>query len=107
MGEAARQGQLLAEWEASPAGREKMAFWDALASEASDVPDGPMQRGDFITIALRGDAGKPRPARVIQADHFINLQTLIVLPLTSTILDPPLVRMTVEYLGTVVMILWR
>ena len=55
-----------------------------------------MQRGDLITVALQGDAGKPRPALVIQADHFANLPTLIVLPLTSTILDLPLVRVTVE-----------
>jgi Protein of unknown function (DUF3018) len=34
--EAARQARLLAEWEASPEGREEMAFWDALASEAWD-----------------------------------------------------------------------
>jgi hypothetical protein len=34
--EAARQARLLAEWEASPAGREEMAFWDALAAEAWD-----------------------------------------------------------------------
>jgi len=32
--EAARQTRLLAEWEASPGGREEMAFWDALAAEA-------------------------------------------------------------------------
>ncbi len=31
--EAARQARLLAEWEASPAGRKEMAFWDALAAE--------------------------------------------------------------------------
>jgi len=37
--EAARQAQLLTEWEASPAGREEMAFWDTLASEAWDAPD--------------------------------------------------------------------
>ena len=55
-----------------------------------------MQRGELITVALQGDAGKPRPALVIQADHFANLPTLIVLPLTSTILDLPLVRVTVE-----------
>src|ERR1700693_952858 len=55
-----------------------------------------MQRGDLITVALQGDAGKPRPALVIQADHFADLPTLIVLPLTSTILDLPLVRVTVE-----------
>jgi len=55
-----------------------------------------MQRGDLITVALQGDAGKPRPALVIQADHFTNLPTLVALPLTSTILDLPLVRVTVE-----------
>jgi mRNA interferase MazF len=35
-----------------------------------------MQRGDLITVALQGDAGKPRPALVIQADHFTNLPRL-------------------------------
>jgi mRNA interferase MazF len=55
-----------------------------------------MQRGDLITVALQVNAGKPRPALVIQADHFTNLPTLVVLPLTSTILDLPLVRVTVE-----------
>jgi hypothetical protein len=34
--EAARQARQLAEWEASSAGREEMAFWDALAAEAWD-----------------------------------------------------------------------
>ena len=37
--EAARQARLLAEWEASPAGREEVAFWDALAAEAWDETD--------------------------------------------------------------------
>jgi hypothetical protein len=37
--EAARQCRLLAAWEASPAGRDEMAFWDALAQEAWDTPD--------------------------------------------------------------------
>ena len=38
--EAARQARLLAEWEASPAGRQEMAFWDALAAETwDDEPD--------------------------------------------------------------------
>jgi hypothetical protein len=38
--EAARQARRLAEWEASPAGREEMAFWDRLAVEAWDAePD--------------------------------------------------------------------
>lgn len=55
-----------------------------------------MQRGDLITVALRGDAGKPRPALVIQADHFADLPTVVVLPLTSTLLDLPLLRVTIE-----------
>ena len=37
--EAARQARLLSEWEASAAGREEMAFWDALAAEAWDERD--------------------------------------------------------------------
>ena len=55
-----------------------------------------MQRGDLITVALQGDAGKPRPALVVQADHFADLSTIVVLPLTTTILGLPLVRVTVE-----------
>jgi mRNA interferase MazF len=45
---------------------------------------------------LQGDAGKPRPALVVQADHFADLSTIVVLPLTTTILGLPLVRVTVE-----------
>jgi mRNA interferase MazF len=55
-----------------------------------------MRRGDLVTVALRGDAGKPRPALVIQADHFAELSTVVVVPLTSTLLDLPLVRVTIE-----------
>ena len=55
-----------------------------------------MQRGDLVTVALRGDAGKPRPALVIQSDVFADLPTVVVLPLTSTLLDLPLVRVTIE-----------
>jgi len=59
-----------------------------------------MQRGDLVTVALRGDAGKPRPALVIQSDVFADLPTVVVLPLTSTLLDLPLVRVTIEPLAT-------
>ena len=38
--EAARQAHLLAEWEASPEGREEMAFWDEWAAEAWDEHPG-------------------------------------------------------------------
>jgi mRNA interferase MazF len=59
-----------------------------------------MRRGDLITVALRGDAGNQRPALVIQADHFVGLSTLVVLPLTSTPLDLSLLRVTIEPLPT-------
>ena len=29
-----------------------------------------MKRGDFVTIAMQGDVGKPRPALVVQSDLF-------------------------------------
>ena len=55
-----------------------------------------MRRGDFVTVALQGDFGKPRPALVVQADHFANLTTITVLPVTSTLVDAPLLRLPVE-----------
>lgn len=55
-----------------------------------------MKRGDFVTIALQGDLGKPRPALVVQADPFEALATVAVLPVTSTLVDAPLMRITVE-----------
>jgi hypothetical protein len=29
-----------------------------------------MKRGDVVTVALQGDLGKPRPAVIVQSDHF-------------------------------------
>ena len=53
-------------------------------------------RGDLVTIAVQGDFGKPRPALVIQADAFFGLNSLTVLPITSTLVDAPLLRITLE-----------
>ena len=53
-----------------------------------------MRRGDFVTIAMQDDFGKPRPALVIQADHFDEHATVTVLPVTSTLVDAPLFRIT-------------
>lgn len=53
-----------------------------------------MRRGDFVTIAMQGDFGKPQPALVIQADHFDEHATVTVLPVTSTLVDAPLFRIT-------------
>lgn len=52
-------------------------------------------RGDFVTVALAGDFGKPRPALIIQADQFSATATLTVLLVTSTLIDAPLLRVNV------------
>lgn len=55
-----------------------------------------MKRGDLVTVALQGDYGKPRPALVIQSDQFPGTASVVVLPITSTLVDAPLLRLTVE-----------
>ena len=55
-----------------------------------------LTRGALVTIAMSGDFGKPRPALLIQADHFGEHATLTVLPVTSTLVDAPLFRITVQ-----------
>ena len=47
-------------------------------------------RGDFVTIAMQGDFGKPRPALVIQADQFNEHASVTVLPVTGTLVAAPL-----------------
>jgi mRNA interferase MazF len=54
-----------------------------------------MMRGDFVTIAMPGDFGKPRPALVIQANQFDEHATVTVLPVTSTLVAAPLFRIAV------------
>lgn len=49
-----------------------------------------------MTVALQGDFGKPRPALIIQADQFADLGSVAILPVTSTLVDAPLLRLTVE-----------
>jgi mRNA interferase MazF len=55
-----------------------------------------MRRGDLVTIALSGDYGKPRPALVVQADAFAEMNSVTVLRVTSELHDWPLFRITVE-----------
>ena len=45
---------------------------------------------------MQGDYGKPRPALVIQADQFAGTASVAVLLVTSTLIDAPLLRLTVE-----------
>ena len=49
-----------------------------------------------MTVALQGNPGKPRPALVVQADEFGDLPSVTVLPITSTLIDAPLLRVPVE-----------
>jgi len=55
-----------------------------------------VRRGDLVTVALQGEQGKPRPALVVQADHFAGLSSVTVLPLTGTLIEAPLLRIAVE-----------
>lgn len=56
-----------------------------------------MKRGDVVTVAIQGDYDKPRPAVVVQSDLFNETHpSVTLLPLTSTIVDVPLVRLTID-----------
>jgi mRNA interferase MazF len=55
-----------------------------------------MRRGDFVTIALSGDFGKPRPALIVQADQFQDTATITVLLVSGTLVEAPLLRVTVQ-----------
>jgi mRNA interferase MazF len=55
-----------------------------------------MRRGDLVTVAMPGDFGKPRPALVVQSDLFDASATVTLLLLSSTTVDAPLIRLTVQ-----------
>jgi mRNA interferase MazF len=55
-----------------------------------------MRRGDLVTIAMQGDFGKPRPALVIQANQFSDHASVTILPITSTLVAAPLLRVTIQ-----------
>lgn len=55
-----------------------------------------LRRSDLVTVALQGVYDKPRPALVIQSDQFFSLGSVAILPITSTLLDAPLLRPTME-----------
>lgn len=55
-----------------------------------------MRRGDFVTIAMQGDFGKPRPALIVQSDQFNEHASVTVLLVSSALVDAPLLRVTVK-----------
>lgn len=58
-----------------------------------------MRRGDLVIVSLQGDQGKPRPALVVQSDLFVDLPAVTVLPITGTLLDATVFRVTIEPSG--------
>ena len=56
-----------------------------------------MKRGELVVVAVSGDYGKPRPALVVQSDLFNEVHpSVTIAPITSTIVDAPLFRLTIE-----------
>jgi mRNA interferase MazF len=56
-----------------------------------------MRRGEIWTVAGGGDyAGKPRPAVILQDDHFDGTDSITVVPLTTDPADAPLFRVALE-----------
>jgi len=54
-------------------------------------------RGGLVVVAMPGDYGKPRPALIVQADVFNAAHpSVTVVPVTSTLVDAPLFRLTIE-----------
>lgn len=55
-----------------------------------------MKRGDIVTVAAKGAySGKPRPALIIQSDFFAETGSVTLCPLTGTLVDAPLLRITI------------
>ncbi len=55
-----------------------------------------MRRGDFVTVALAGDYGKPRPAVIVQSDGLTTVDSILVAALSTHRQDAPLFRLQIE-----------
>jgi mRNA interferase MazF len=56
-----------------------------------------MRRAEVWTVAGGPDyAGKPRPAVILQDDLFAGTGSITLCPLTTHLVDAPLVRLTIE-----------
>jgi len=55
-----------------------------------------MRRAEIWTVAGGPDyAGKPRPAVILQADAFEGTASITLCPLTSLVVDAPLIRLSI------------
>jgi mRNA interferase MazF len=59
-----------------------------------------VRRGDLVTVVAPGDFGKPRPALVIQADHFDRTATVTVALISSALIGTPLFRPSIQPTAT-------
>ncbi len=55
-----------------------------------------MNRGEIWTVAGGVYAAKPRPAVIVQDDLFDATSSVTVAPMTSTLLDAPLIRIRIN-----------
>lgn len=49
-----------------------------------------------MTVSIADDYGKPRPALIVQSDLFAAVPSVTLLPLTSELIDAPLLRIALE-----------
>ena len=54
-----------------------------------------MNRGELWTVSGGVYAAKPRPALIIQDDLFSATESVVVVPLTTTVADAPIARVAV------------
>lgn len=59
-----------------------------------------MNRGEIWTVAGGVYASKPRPALIVQDDRFDATDSVTVLPLTTTAVNAPLLRILVRATAT-------
>jgi mRNA interferase MazF len=55
-----------------------------------------MKRAEIWTVSAGGFGGKPRPAVVIQSDHFDATASITICPLTSDATEASLFRLVIE-----------
>lgn len=55
-----------------------------------------LKRGDLVVVSTSGDYGKPRPAVVTQSDLLNTSDSVLVVLLTSTLMDAPFYRLNVQ-----------
>lgn len=53
-------------------------------------------RGAVVTASINAPSGKPRPFLILRSDHFAGHRLVTVLAFTSTLVDAPTLRITIE-----------